>query len=236
LPLLPLPLLLLQADAASGATFYRDLALLLRPATNYTALLAVRSSAFLAPSVTAVSGILTPDTQAPSFAAVALVNSSADATSFFLTLELSLDEPGFISYVVYRSLPCTTGEQTWPRYLKFVAILGKRHRQKCMPLACTPGSSLRPAPDRLDAPPPSCAGAPSVSNIRQRADLGQAACSCPPSLCTAAATGNLTLLDRTSDTFTLKGSLPPSPYEFLRNAQVSQLTCQPVRPQLQHTC
>jgi hypothetical protein len=85
------------------------LAAKLRPATNYTALLAVRSSAFLAPSVTALTGILTPDTQAPSFASVALVNSSADASSFFLTLDLALDEPGFISYAVYRSLPCSTG-------------------------------------------------------------------------------------------------------------------------------
>jgi hypothetical protein len=72
------------------------------------------------------------------------------------------------------------------------------------------------------------AGAPSLSDVRQRADLGPAACGCSPSLCTAAAAGNLTLLDRTSDSFTLKGALPPSPYEFLRNAQVSQLTCQPV--------
>jgi hypothetical protein len=55
-------------------------------------------------------------------------------------------------------------------------------------------------------------------------------------MCTAAAAGNLTLLNRTSDTFTLKGTLPPSPYEFLRNAQVSQLTCQPVSISRAITC
>ena len=102
-----------QADAASGPSFYRDVAQRLKPATQYTALLAVRSSAFLAPSVTAITGILTPDTQAPSFASVALVNGSADAASFFLTLDLALDEPGFVSYAIYRSLPCVTGERAW---------------------------------------------------------------------------------------------------------------------------
>lgn len=103
--------LALQPDGASGPTFYADLASQLKPATVYTALLAVRSSAFLAPSVTAVTGIMTPDTQAPSLTSVALLNSSADSTHFFLTLELGMDEPGFISYALYRDVPCVTGEQ-----------------------------------------------------------------------------------------------------------------------------
>ncbi len=103
--------LALQPDGASGPTFYQDLASKLKPATVYTALLAVRSSAFLAPSVTAVTGIMTPDTQAPSLTSVALLNSSADSTHFFLTLELGLNEPGFISYAMYRDVPCVSGER-----------------------------------------------------------------------------------------------------------------------------
>ncbi len=54
-------------DASQGPFFYTYTATGLTPATNYTILVVVQSGVTLSPGVTAITGLLTPDTQPPSF-------------------------------------------------------------------------------------------------------------------------------------------------------------------------
>lgn len=101
----------LAADAARGPYFYAAAAANLAPGTNYTLLLAVRGGLSLSSGVTALSGLLVPDTVAPSFTGPRLLGEDSNSTdgSFRLSLSLGLDEAGAVSYAVYGDPDCITG-------------------------------------------------------------------------------------------------------------------------------
>ena len=62
------------ASSGQGPHMFRDVVPGLSPATNYTAFLAVRWQAQLVATVVAITGILTPDTAAPTFSSVGQVS------------------------------------------------------------------------------------------------------------------------------------------------------------------
>lgn len=103
----------LAADAARGPHFYAATAGGLMPGTNYTLLLAVRGGLSLSSGVTALSGLLVPDTAPPSFTAARLVGQASNASEggFALTLDLGLSEAGALSYAIYGDPACITGER-----------------------------------------------------------------------------------------------------------------------------
>lgn len=84
----------------------------LKSGTNYTMLTTVRQGSVLAPGVTALTGILVPDTTAPSFTRTALKGSAVpDAATgdWSFQLDLGLNEQGRVYFAVYGSPSCITG-------------------------------------------------------------------------------------------------------------------------------
>jgi hypothetical protein len=102
----------LVADAASGPFFLSATAASLAPGTNYTLLTAVRQLSVLSPGVTALTGILVPDTTAPSFmrsAVLSATRSTAQPGRFTVQMDLGLNEQGRVYYAVYGHPSCITG-------------------------------------------------------------------------------------------------------------------------------
>jgi len=101
----------LVADTEHGANFYGATASGLSPGTNYTLLLAVRSGVTLSSGVTALSGMLIPDTQPPTFTSARLVGEASNTTvgGFTVSLDLGLNEAGTVAFAVYGDPDCLTG-------------------------------------------------------------------------------------------------------------------------------
>jgi hypothetical protein len=117
----------LLPDASHGTNFLSATAAGLTPGTNYTVLAAVGvagggggGSASLAasPTVTALTGLLVPDTAPPSFTRAAVVavmpnggGSAGDAPdgTFSMAMELGLGEGGRVLYGVYGDPACISG-------------------------------------------------------------------------------------------------------------------------------
>lgn len=73
------------------------------PASNYSVLLAVQSAQLLVETVTLISGILTPDTSAPTFVAVGPGGrQQLTAQSYSVTVPIKLDKPSTVTYALYR--------------------------------------------------------------------------------------------------------------------------------------
>ncbi|GMH36389.1 hypothetical protein BSKO_04257 [Bryopsis sp. KO-2023] len=78
---------------------------------NYTLTLAIEDKdGVLAPAVTSVVGIVTPDASAPTFTNITLVDATTDAIggTFNLTLDARLNEESTVHYAVYTN-HCATG-------------------------------------------------------------------------------------------------------------------------------
>lgn len=102
----------LVAEPASGSFFLSATAANLAPGTNYTLLTAVRQLSVLSPGVTALTGILVPDTTAPSFTHSAVLSAARTAAQpgrFTVQMDLGLDEQGRVFYAVYGNPSCITG-------------------------------------------------------------------------------------------------------------------------------
>jgi hypothetical protein len=102
----------LVAEPASGPFFLSATAANLAPGTNYTLLTAVRQLSVLSPGVTALTGILVPDTTAPSFTRSAVLSAARTAAQpgrFTVQMVLGLNEQGRVHYAVYGHPSCITG-------------------------------------------------------------------------------------------------------------------------------
>lgn len=102
------------ADGAdpAGPFIYQATVSGLAPATNYTALLVVRSGDVLVQTLLVLSGVLTPDNVAPSFTTLgplAPIQLQPAAQTFNLSLPLSVDKPCGIGYALFRAKPCAMG-------------------------------------------------------------------------------------------------------------------------------
>lgn len=102
-----------MADATSGPFFLSATASSLVPGTNYTLLASVRQGSVLSPGVTALTGLLVPDTTPPSFthsAVLSAAHSTSQTGKFSVQMDLGLDEQGQVHYAVYGDPACITGE------------------------------------------------------------------------------------------------------------------------------
>lgn len=81
------------------------------PGTNYSVLLAVRAGLVVSPGVTAVTGLLVPDNNPPSFTTTLLTGAASDPAlgTFTLKMTIGIDEPGGVYYAVYGNPRCITG-------------------------------------------------------------------------------------------------------------------------------
>ncbi|KAF6259840.1 hypothetical protein COO60DRAFT_964595 [Scenedesmus sp. NREL 46B-D3] len=105
----------LLADAASGPFFLSSTAANLAPGTNYTLLTTVRQLSVLSPGVTALTGVLVPDTTAPSFTrsvVLSAARSTAQPDRFTVQMDLGLNEQGRVFYAVYGHPSCIAADPT----------------------------------------------------------------------------------------------------------------------------
>lgn len=101
------------ATPAQGPFYLSATAADLKSGTNYTMLTTVRQDLVLAPGVTAVTGILVPDTTAPSFTKTAVkVPATPDVITgdWSVQIDLGLNEQGKVYFAVYGDPSCVTGE------------------------------------------------------------------------------------------------------------------------------
>ncbi|KAG2444871.1 hypothetical protein HXX76_001609 [Chlamydomonas incerta] len=93
-----------------GATLMAAALSGLAPASNYSVFLAVRQGAQLLDTVVALTGVLTPDNVAPSFAGVGGVqNLTVDSQRFSMRLPVALSEAGNITFAIFRNASCISG-------------------------------------------------------------------------------------------------------------------------------
>ena len=232
----------LVADPSGGPNFFSATATGLKPGTNYTALLAVRSGATLASGVTALSGLLVPDTRPPDFTGVRLLDQPADGTAptgtFKLSLDVGVSEAGAVAYAVYHDGGCLTGEDR------------EGERKGGGASSCWVGGGLRGA--TTQAPyshthvrasvwgalslcvslslPLSLAGEPTLEELRAGTNLHDVGkCRCGSALCAAAARGRLVFPDGAalSAGVDVTGALPANPFDALRDASSAELVCGP---------
>lgn len=117
------------ADPSQGPNFLTATATSLTSGTNYTVLAVVASTSggssgsgsngglAFSPTVTALSGLLVPDTVPPSFTRAAVTAAAPDTGAtgaadgtFSMNVELGLNEAGQVYYGVYGDPVCIAGE------------------------------------------------------------------------------------------------------------------------------
>lgn len=79
---------------------------------NYTVLLVVEDSPEKTGNLIGITEIVTPDTSAPTFKNITLVQSSTDETlgTFSFQLTIKLDEEAFVNFAAYSQQSCTAGD------------------------------------------------------------------------------------------------------------------------------
>ncbi|KAG1679176.1 hypothetical protein FOA52_000532, partial [Chlamydomonas sp. UWO 241] len=133
----------------SGHTFYSQDFTGLLPATNYSVLVAVVYGGQRVPTVVAITGILTPDTKAPTFAVLgptsgpvisAAASSGTSGGSLALSLPVRMDKAGEVSFTLFRNSSCIVGA---PNLAEVVAgSTLPRPRCTCVPTSdCAPLAS-----------------------------------------------------------------------------------------------
>ncbi|GAX72759.1 hypothetical protein CEUSTIGMA_g215.t1 [Chlamydomonas eustigma] len=85
----------------------------LTPATNYSVLLTVRSSDILVSTVIVITGVLTPNTIAPTFTSLGpLQNLMSGTQTFTASVPVTVDKASTVSFAMYWNTPCISGQPT----------------------------------------------------------------------------------------------------------------------------
>eukprot|EP00878_Enallax_costatus_P001414 GHUV01001564.1.p1 GENE.GHUV01001564.1~~GHUV01001564.1.p1 ORF type:complete len:325 (-),score=58.70 GHUV01001564.1:2550-3524(-) len=100
------------ADATQGPYYFAATASGLQPGTNYTMLSTVRQGSTLSPGLTALTGVLVPDTTPPSFTKSVVkvpATPSVITGDWTVQVDIALNEQGKVFFAIYGDPDCITG-------------------------------------------------------------------------------------------------------------------------------